>query len=613
MIMETEYDFTFVMLSVFVAIFASYVSLKLVSSLTQAKGWARTLWLMAGALTMGMGIWSMHFVGMLAVEMNHMPMAYDIPLMTLSILIAIFASMLAFFVISRAVITVSSVVIGGTAMAAAISGMHYVGMYSMRMSAAIEWDIFLVALSIVVALIASFAALLIFIRFRKDFHQEESNKDWLCILASIFMGLAVSGMHYIGMLAATFVHTESSTQEGGNLLASSGLAVVVIVMTLTVLGAALAGTLVERLLARRALDEERFRRVIESAPNGLLMIDKEGIISLCNAQIETIFGYKKAELVGRSIEILIPERFRGVYPEYRRQFFNSPQARQLVAGRDLYGLRKDGTQVPIEIGLNPLEINDGNFVLASIVDITVRKALEDDLRASAKALRLKNSEMEQFVSTVSHDLKSPLVTSTGFLGLLKEDIKDQRYDAVMDSIERLERANTRMTQLIDDLLQLSRVGIIELRPEKVDVAFLLKSICENLSVQLQQKAMVVEISEALPVITADKRRVYQVFENLIINALKYACTDPKPKIAIGSLETDEEIRFFVKDNGPGIEEAYHRKIFELFQRLENDNRGTGVGLTIVQRIMQIHDGRAWVESKVGHGTTFWLGFPKGEK
>lgn len=356
-------------------------------------------------------------------------------------------------------------------------------------------------------------------------------------------------------------------------------------------------------------DEERFRRVIEAAPNGLVMINEKGVIVLCNAQVEVLFLKSKKELVGEKIEILIPERFRKNHAGFVAGFMRQPEARQMGVGRDLYGLRSDGREFSIEIGLNPIVLGNEIFVLASIVDITKRKALEEQLRHYSKITEQKNHEMEQFVYTVSHDLKSPLVTSTGFLGLLKEDLIEKNFDNMMDSVSRLEKANHRMSQLIDDLLQISRIGILKLEFEKIDLTALVKAICENLSVQLKEKNISVEVQENMILPRADRKRVYQVFENLLINAIKYASDGPASKIIVGAKDIDKEIHVFVKDHGPGIAKEYHTKIFGLFQRLESDNRGTGVGLTIVSRIMQQHEGKVWVESEPGSGATFWLSFP----
>src|SRR3989344_3810002 len=692
---------------------------------------------------MGFGIWSMHFVGMLAFEMPGMEMGYDVPLMILSVVVAIGASALALFIASRPAVSAGALFFSGVAMAAAIGGMHYIGMYSMRMAAQIHWNYGLVFLSVVIALVASFVALFVFRRLKSI-----SDQILQLTLASMIMGLAISGMHYTGMIAATFTHKEGFIIDEKNLLVSSGLASAVIVATLLILGLALTGSVGQRIwmqqqkrandlkrsearktailnssleaiitidhtgnilewnetaektfgfsraevigrelaqliipqryrkahadgLARylakgigsvigkrsvmqalrangeefplelsigvipgtgdepplftasarditdrvRTADtlrknEERFRNVIDATPNGLLMVDQVGKIVLCNSQFENQFGYHRDEVIGQRMEFLVPKKYRQSHPEQRSAFMKTPVARQMGEGRDLYGLRKDGTEIPVEIGLNPLITDEGTFVLASIVDITKRKALEDRIRHSTNHIQQKNLEMEQFVYTVSHDLKSPLVTSSGFLGLLKEDIAAQRYDKVADSVGRLERENSRMNQLIDDLLQLSRVGRIKLEVEDVAISSLIKAIIENLSAQIQEKSVTTSVMDNLPSVRGDRKRIYQVFENLIINALKYGVEGSNPLITIGSELADDEIRFFVRDNGPGISKEYHKKIFGLFQRLVSDNRGTGVGLTIVSRIMQLHGGRVWVESEIGQGATFWVAFPK---
>jgi len=182
--------------------------------------------------------------------------------------------------------------------------------------------------------------------------------------------------------------------------------------------------------------EHRFYAIVESAPTAMLMIDREGAIVLANAETEKLFGYNRDELLKLSVEDLVPERFRQSHPAYRQEFFAHPAARRMGAGRDLYGLRKDGSEFPIEIGLNPIEMGDGLYVLSAIVDNTERKHAEEEIRRVNEELKHKNAEMEQFVYTVSHDLKSPLVTCKGFVGLLKEDLKAGRMDELRDSIDR---------------------------------------------------------------------------------------------------------------------------------------------------------------------------------
>jgi two-component system, LuxR family, sensor kinase FixL len=356
--------------------------------------------------------------------------------------------------------------------------------------------------------------------------------------------------------------------------------------------------------------EERFRLAVEASPSAAVMVNSRGQITLVNTQTESLFGYRREELIGRSIELLVPHRFRDRHPEYRDEFFTAPRARPMGGGRDLYGLHKDGREIPVEIGLNPIDTADGMFVLSSIVDITERKRSEQALREVNEDLRETNLELEQFVYTFSHDLKSPLVTTMGFVGLLKEDIAAGRTDEVEDSIARIERAAHRMSALIEDLLQLSRVRRMRYQLEEIDVSNVLREIVEDLAGRLQSAGVRLEIQEDLPRVVADRGRVMEVFENLLINAIKYGRRpDEAPVVAVGAETTDDGVEFFVSDNGPGIDPKYHERIFGLFQRLDNKQEGTGIGLTIVAKIMQVHGGRVWVESQPGDGATFRVLFP----
>ena len=260
MSMTTQYQPSLVLLSFLVAIFAAFVALELVASVSKAVGFARVLWLTCGAFAMGVGIWSMHFIGMLALEMPGMAMSYDIVLMVLSIFVAVAASGLGLYVMSRPSVPVAGIIASASAMAIAIAGMHYIGMYSMRMPARIEWNYFLVALSVVIALIASLAAVLVAIRLPKSEHPLR-----LQTLASISMGIAIAGMHYTGMEAATFIHAEEPLVSSSNVIASSQLTTVVTLATLAILVVALIGAMIDRALTRRTTKANENARLYQEA------------------------------------------------------------------------------------------------------------------------------------------------------------------------------------------------------------------------------------------------------------------------------------------------------------------------------------------------------------
>lgn len=238
--------------------------------------------------------------------------------------------------------------------------------------------------------------------------------------------------------------------------------------------------------------------------------------------------------------------------------------------------------------------------------------LEEAGRALAQSnheLVNRTEEMERFVYTVSHDLKSPVVTLSGFLAMLSEDIAAGRADDVQDSIKHIQSATDRMGRLIQDLLEISRIGRVCNEPQEIDTTALIREIGESLAPQLGQGRATLDIQPDMPRLMMDRMRLSQVFENLLTNAIKYGGNGSETRITVGAKANCEDIRFYVKDEGPGIPREYHEKVFSLFQRLHNDNRGTGVGLAIVARVMQVHGGRTWVESEPGQGATFWLSFP----
>lgn len=234
----------------------------------------------------------------------------------------------------------------------------------------------------------------------------------------------------------------------------------------------------------------------------------------------------------------------------------------------------------------------------------------EELERLNRELLAKNQEMEQFVYTVSHDLKSPLVTCMGYIGMMEEDLSTGNLDEVRDSARRIRGAAERMSHLIDDLLELSRVGRHGHHPRLLDTRVLAAELVAEWAERFALQRVQVRIQSDLPAVYADETSLNRLLENLLENALKYGCVGPEPVIHIGGEATEEEVRLFVRDNGPGIAEEYHQKIFRLFQRLDASKKGTGVGLASVAKIMSMHKGRAWVESSMGQGATFWLAFPQ---
>jgi PAS domain S-box-containing protein len=355
-------------------------------------------------------------------------------------------------------------------------------------------------------------------------------------------------------------------------------------------------------ISERRQRDELVRIAFEAAPSGMLMVDQQGKITMVNSQLEGIFGYQRDEMLGSPVEMLLPKELRGEHAQLFAEFIKHPAPRAMGEGRVFVGVRKDEREVPIEIGLVPITHYQGIHVLAAIVDISERKKMDAQLR-------FKNEEMEQLLYVVSHDLKSPLVTIEGFSGFLLRYAKAGDLDKVEDAVGRIQRGVKSMARLIDDLLELSRVGRTENERLELDVRSIVSEVVESLDGAIRKAEAVVEVDEFLPNIQADHTQFVQVIMNLVANALKYGCPEPGCRIRIGAMRQPGQIKLFVRDEGPGIDAQFHAKIFQLFQRLSTDQEGTGLGLTTVARVMESHGGRVWVESQPGCGATFWISFP----
>src|SRR3569623_1499262 len=373
---------------------------------------------------------------------------------------------------------------------------------------------------------------------------------------------------------------------------------------------------------RNRPQSDRFRAAVESAPTAMVMINSAGSIIITNAETEKLFGYQRSELLGQLVEILIPMRFGAAHPGLRGQFFIAPEARRMGGNRDLFGLRKDGSEFPIEIGLNPIETDEGLFVLSAIVDITERKELEKALRqtnelleqrvaertaqltAQAETLQRTNDalvrsniELQQFAYIASHDLQSPLRSISGFLQLLSAEYLG-KFDAQADDwIGRAVQSLKQMQTLIRDLLAYSRVDS-HARPFKpVPFRAVFDDAVALLDVAITDTQAEVSCGE-LPAVLGDRSQLVQLLHNLLGNALKYHAGD-SPRVHVSAEPGQDGWQFCVSDNGIGIEPQYYDKIFEIFRRLHNQQEipGTGIGLAVCRRVVHRHGVRIWVESE----------------
>jgi PAS domain S-box-containing protein len=339
--------------------------------------------------------------------------------------------------------------------------------------------------------------------------------------------------------------------------------------------------------------EERFKQMFRNHSAVMLLLEPEsGEIIDANLAAEKFYGYSCEGLLSlniSNINILTPELVAAemhAAVEEKRNHFIFPHK------------LADGEIRTVEVYSTPINVNNLTLLFSVVHDITERKKAEQELQN-------KNAEMERFAYTVSHDLKSPLITIQSYSGMIAQDLEAGRYERAREDIKRIEGAADKMTALLKDLLELSRAGRQMNESTEVNMNRLVKDTLAQLAGPLKQSQAEVVVQLDLPAVLGDSKRIAEVVQNLIENAIKYRGDQPALRIEIGTRQDGTECVFFISDNGKGIDSRHHEKVFGLFNKLDAESEGTGVGLALVKRIIEVHGGRVWVESEgEGMGSRF---------
>ncbi len=651
--MQGTYQPGLVLLSIVIAIVSAYTALDLAGRMVTMSGIARRALLASGALMMGLGIWSMHFVGMLAFQMP-MPVTYGIGLTALSMSVAVLASGLALFLVSRATVTRRSLLTGGLLMGLAINAMHYLGMAAMRMEATVRYDPWLFTLSILIAVGASMAALGLAFQLK----QAQRAWSWRTLGSAVLMGAAISGMHYTGMAAARFTPATVPPEYLAAGLRIGGLGAAAIgAATLGGLGLLLLSSLIdlerrrsERNLALLAeasallgrtldiptLTETLAGLVAPGVGEGCLvdLYDEDGTTLRRRAVSYPLHRHEEARHRGvcfkrdaasshplqRVLRNRQPERLVQLTRDALEQLAAAPES--LTLPRDAQArsallvplLHREHLLGVITVFSSRPRMEETQLALVQELGRRAGSALENArlFHEAQEAIRMR----DEFLSIASHELNTPLTPLQLHLQRLQRVMADSSgaqvsSEQVSQVVDVAQRQTRRLARLVHDLLDISRIrlGRMELDLMELDLAEVARDVVARTRAELHQTNSVLTLHAGQPVTGQwDRSRLEQVLDNLLTNAIRYGQGKP---VEVTVRAEEGEAWLVVKDRGIGIAPEYLQRIFERFERAASRNYGgLGLGLYIVRQIVESHGGTISVESEPGRGSTFTVKLPR---
>jgi PAS domain S-box-containing protein len=612
-VLSGTYDPRLVAVSVLIAVLAAAAALDLAGRVTLARDTARLWWLTGGAVAMGFGIWSMHYIGMLAF---HLPVVvlYDWPTVLWSLLAAIGASWVALFVVSRETMKLPQAIVGSLFMGGGIAAMHYIGMEAMRLPAMCRYSPELVQLSVFLAIVIAFTALQMSYAFRGG-----TGWSWYKVGTAATMGAAIPIMHYVGMAAVTFVEMPPEGIDLSHAVGISDLGILSIAaITLIVLGLVFLTSTVDRkfFTQSQALEssEQRSRLILETALNAFLEFDPQGILTDWNARAEETFGWQRFQAIGKRIDTLIALDRESEGTRRLREILRLPEPSGVAHRLEVFARHRDGHEFPVEMAVSAVWLGTRFVYAAFLHDVSARKLAETEREAAKVAAEAGNRAKTEFLANISYEIRTPM---NGVIGMSELLLETPLSSMQRDYAENIRDNASALLTVINDILDFSKVeaGKLELEPQEVDLRDTFEDVARLLAIEAHAKGL--EVTAQLdpllpPLVKADAGRVRQILLNLAGNAVKFT---RQGEVALELRVLDlgasgTRIRCEVRDTGMGIPADRLDSLFTPFSQVDplitRKLGGTGLGLSIVRRLAELMGGETGVQSTPGVGSRFWF-------